>query len=305
MNTFKTIIVAALFIVISSFFFDFNYQEYATNYPVQDNDIKQIQVNIEEAEVVVTTAESTDFIVKFKVNQEDEKLSKYYSIVEDNKLIISQYNLLEDRFYHTKPKVEITVPKNFNVEDLHITTNKGAVLVDGVSAANLNVQTGEGKIDIKNTLSTNGIFTTKTGNISIIDSTVAKLAIETTSGNTEISKIISDTLSLKAIDDNIINIFKIVANKVYIDAPKSSMELTVSDQLKYKVVAPEKVERIGEVPVDIVDFVKEKSEIQEIYDSIASEVSETQEAEGVTGNDGIEYYYFEGINSLNLEVVGE
>lgn len=115
-------------------------------------------------------------IVKGEVLKVDNKNEKVKVKQEDNKIIITDKSSIFSK--RENDELIIYVPENLIFDIVNVSTGAGKIIIDGITAKNINFEFGAGKATLSNLKANNADIETGAGKIDILNSELNNLDME-------------------------------------------------------------------------------------------------------------------------------
>lgn len=232
----KYIYSTAIFIVFlyaTSLIIDFNYKQVVENVDMNGNDISKIVVDIDDANVSLSTTVDKDIKIEHLYSDESNPTSNLYTYQTDDTLYVNEYPYNNHNLITKKETVNIYIPEEYAFDKLDVTTTSGQVNVDSLDIGQLSVKSNTGNVDIANVTADNIIIGGTQFGVDITNVVTDKIIANVDKMYLNLNNSITNSLKLKSESNSTINISKLIADNITVDAKKSDLNLKLSDSLNY------------------------------------------------------------------------
>ncbi len=235
-----SIIIISIFIIIL-FTTEYTQTEIETM-KISTNEIDNISIDVEKLEVNIAATEQDYITVEHIFNQKNQKNIKLYSNIDDKTLYISDYIEREKKIISPKEILNIYIPKNFRLDNLHINLKSGKIKVNNININDLIITTNQASINLNNLNAKNISISNNIGSNKLTNLKTETLAVGGNEMYLEITNLIAKKNVINAEGSSEIHLTNTISDILNIYAPKGNLFLEVQSNLNYEIYTSEIIE---------------------------------------------------------------
>lgn len=229
-------ILFLLFLFLITSLINFNYTQEVESIDISKNDISDISIDVNDANVALSTTVGNDIKIEHIYSEEQNPSSKIYTYQDGGTLYINEYPYNQENLISKKETINIYLPEQIVYEQVDVKSESGQINIDSCFTKNLNISSKTGNVDLmkvnSNQINLNG------GQIGVQLSNVVAKNVKTSIDKTKlnISNSIIDDLRISNQGSSIVNIDKLVATNVSIDGEQTAVSLNLNNANDYQLI---------------------------------------------------------------------
>ncbi len=233
-----SIIIFLVFLLILTSLIEFNYTKEVINFDMDGNDITNIIVDLDNANVTLSSSLDKDIKIEHVYSPEKTPSTNLYTYQDGEDLIVREYAYNKSNLVSKKETLNIYIPEEYHFETLDIATQNGNISLDGLDIEEVDVETNSGNIDAAN-INTNILNIAGTEAGVKLNAVVAKdINLDVNKLELQVLSSITNNLNIISSEGSNMRIEKLVATAINVDAPEMIADLTLRTSFDYKINTP-------------------------------------------------------------------
>lgn len=226
-----------IFLFVLTTVIDFNYVQEVENIDMDGNNISKIVVDIDDANVSLSSTVDKDIKIEHLYSQSQYETSKLYTYQEGDILYVNEYPYNKTNLITKKETINIYIPEEYEFDEIDVTTESGEINVDSLKTGIFKVMSNTGNIDIAN-LNANkiGISGDQLG-VNVSNIVAKEFNASIAKSQFTISNSIVNSLKVENAQTSKVNVSKLVAEDVTVVGESTDVNLKLNEGIDYKIIS--------------------------------------------------------------------
>lgn len=226
-----------IFLFVLTTVIDFNYVQEVENIDMDGNNISKIVVDIDDANVSLSSIVDKDIKIEHLYSQSQYETSKLYTYQEGDILYVNEYPYNKTNLITKKETINIYIPEEYEFDEIDVTTESGEINVDSLKTGIFKVMSNTGNIDIAN-LNANkiGISGDQLG-VNVSNIVAKEFNASIAKSQFTISNSIVNSLKVENAQTSKVNVSKLVAEDVTVVGESTDVNLKLNEGIDYKIIS--------------------------------------------------------------------
>ncbi|WOO89058.1 DUF4097 family beta strand repeat-containing protein [Mollicutes bacterium LVI A0078] len=226
-----------IFLFVLTTVIDFNYVQEVENVDMDGNNISKIVVDIDDANVSLSSTVDKDIKIEHLYSQSQYETSNLYTYQEGDILYVNEYPYNKTNLITKKETINIYIPEEYEFDEIDVTTESGEINVDSLKTGIFKVMSNTGNIDIAN-LNANkiGISGDQLG-VNVSNIVAKEFNASIAKSQFTISNSIVNSLKVENAQTSKVNVSKLVAEDVTVVGENTDVNLKLNEGIGYKIIS--------------------------------------------------------------------
>lgn len=225
-----------IFLFVLTSLIDFNYVQEVENIDMDGNDITKIVVDIDDANVSLSTTVDKDIKIEHLYSQAQYETSNLYTYQEGDVLYVNEYPYNKTNLITKKETINVYIPEEYEFDEIDVTTESGEINVDSLKTGVFKVVSNTGNVDVAN-LTANKV-TVNGDQLGVNISNIIAKEFNANIGKSQftVANSIIDNLNVENVETSTVSISKLVAENVTVLGTKTDVVLKLNEAIDYKII---------------------------------------------------------------------
>lgn len=261
----SVIFLAFLFLITNTI--DFNYTQEVDNIDMSDNKISKIVVDLQDANVSLSSTVDKDVKIEHIYSKEQQPTSNLYTYQEGETLFVNEYPYNKSNLISKKETINVYIPEEYIFDEIEIVNDSGQINIDSLNTKKLDLESTSGNVDVANLNTKELVLNGGQFGVSMSNVDTDKLTSNIDKVDFNINNCIIDQVDLTAKQESSVRIQQLVTNEVKIDGANTTVELRLNPELDYQIMTPIAIGNPQFNPIDDgFEYTKNNSKKKVKYD---------------------------------------
>lgn len=230
-----SVVIFLIFLYLTTNLIDFTYNQDVENIDLNGNKISKIVVDVENANLALSTTVDKDIKIEHVYSDEATPTSNLYTYQDGETLFVNEYPYNNTNLITKKETIDIYIPEEYEFDEIDIETQSGRVNIDSINVGNLKIKSQSGNVDLANINADTIILRGKQYGITLNNVIAKRLDSKLEKTQLDIINSIIKHVDISNELNSTVNISKLVADKVNVEGALTTVKLVLSDNLNYQI----------------------------------------------------------------------